>query len=57
MGMPTIKALLPDVGAQRCIEMLRFGSDSEIESVWAKLFYFAHKAHLIKHEIHNQKCS
>lgn len=48
MAFPTLMFFKSDSGARRCLELLRSGDDSMIESVWNNFFKTAH-------EIQNEK--
>lgn len=39
VAMPTLRFMLPDKGAERCIEMLRSGGDAAIEDAWQRFFH------------------
>lgn len=42
VAMPTLKFMLPDKGAERCIQILKSGSNETIESAWQSFFHHTH---------------
>jgi hypothetical protein len=36
--LPALKVWLPDIGSQRCIEIIESGTDAQIKDAWERFF-------------------